>query len=716
MEAVQIARRLGASGSYDQYLDLLQDDYSWERNVVTFLMSRGRTLNYNGRPFLAEMELLDGGTMIVPRETMGRTVLIYFWSVHDPHAMEVLPQLEAARKRFAHLGLMVIGVNNDYQEDEPAVREAIATNGLGEWTHVFTGEGSENHLMSHYGIRKVPTAWIVDSAGITRRTHHHDHAGFRWHDLRSETIAELERELRKRLRHFDVRSGLFLADNVLEDAALQSSKTDAIPADSLDALLRGVFRQRISPHLSQRIERIRSLRELARALQEQHPAAPNAWAPRALELMATQYLAITEGDPVMAAHAVDMAAEWAEGAPHPALAQFSQYILLRDDLLSQPPDPNETEERLRDYTARFAESELQWPLAWFRYILAAECTDGDVVGHLSRWLGDNNLEYPRSRGLSRILLSKTVMAGWPFEAELETFDGQPLKLPHDAEGKVVVVHFWSTEYPPGSPWFMPMKTRRDISYMQLDPRLSDKLVIVGVNLDADREKARRYAESFFPGWRHTYVSDNPRHPVVRHYDVQALPSSWVVRSDGVVINNDQSRHITGLGYPYSNAYYDFRRVRQHHETEHPERWQKAWWRIKRSLLDVELHFALALPENSSHWDGRREYMIEVGRDILQKGPDLNRQYMQEQKKGFLKHLARLKQNEKGEWGPHRELKKAQGYLQRFRESARRMHELVPVAESFELLIDVEIDKQALRKAPETMPELEIPEGFPASDK
>lgn len=96
-------------------------------------------------------------------------------------------------------------------------------------------------------------------------------------------------------------------------------------------------------------------------------------------------------------------------------------------------------------------------------------------------------------------------------------------------GKVVIVDFWAS-------WCVPC--RRSFPWMnRMQARYADLgLVIIGVNLDQDREQAAEFLEEI-PASFTIFYDDEAA--LAREFDVEAMPSSFVIGRDGHIV----ARHL-----------------------------------------------------------------------------------------------------------------------------------------------------------------------------
>jgi thiol-disulfide isomerase/thioredoxin len=92
-------------------------------------------------------------------------------------------------------------------------------------------------------------------------------------------------------------------------------------------------------------------------------------------------------------------------------------------------------------------------------------------------------------------------------------------------GKVVIVDFWAS-------WCVPC--RRSFPWLNDMHRKYEEqgLVIVGVNLDLEREEADQFLREFPPDFL-IYFDESK--DVAKEFDVIAMPSSYLIGRDGQVV-------------------------------------------------------------------------------------------------------------------------------------------------------------------------------------
>ena len=121
-----------------------------------------------------ELELAgptEDGKFLSIDSLRNKVVLVAFWAADtegfDQQA-ELLKQLHA---KYAGEGFEIVGVNLD--EDEARLQSFIKQHGF-TWPNIFYLDPAKrrwnNPLVRYYGVREIPTYWLVDKQGIVAET------------------------------------------------------------------------------------------------------------------------------------------------------------------------------------------------------------------------------------------------------------------------------------------------------------------------------------------------------------------------------------------------------------------------------------------------------------------------------------------------------------------------------------------------------------------
>ena len=120
---------------------------------------------------------------------------------------------------------------------------------------------------------------------------------------------------------------------------------------------------------------------------------------------------------------------------------------------------------------------------------------------------------------TRILVLAAALAGFASSSADEAL------LLDDYEGRVVVVDFWAS-------WCVPC--RRSFPWLnEMHTRYAEKgLVIIGVNLDANRKDAGAFLADYPAAFQIYFDTDAE---LAKEFGVEAMPSSYVIGRDGEIV-------------------------------------------------------------------------------------------------------------------------------------------------------------------------------------
>lgn len=105
------------------------------------------------------------GTTIDLAQLRGKVVLLDFWATWCGPCMMDLPQVKATYDKFREKGLEIIGISLD--EDKERLLAVVKDRGI-TWPQYFDNAGGENSLAERFGVRGIPTKWLVDKQGKVR--------------------------------------------------------------------------------------------------------------------------------------------------------------------------------------------------------------------------------------------------------------------------------------------------------------------------------------------------------------------------------------------------------------------------------------------------------------------------------------------------------------------------------------------------------------------
>jgi len=102
------------------------------------------SLNSAGKPSLSSLR--------------GKVVLLEFWATWCPPCRASIPHLQKLHDTYSKKGLTIISVTN---EDEETVKEFVKENKMTFPVGIDQGDKT----MTTYGIKSIPTAFLIDRTG-----------------------------------------------------------------------------------------------------------------------------------------------------------------------------------------------------------------------------------------------------------------------------------------------------------------------------------------------------------------------------------------------------------------------------------------------------------------------------------------------------------------------------------------------------------------------
>ena len=131
-------------------------------------MSREPNLNIPvglavGQRFPDFNELDLNGAPLSVGASQGKVMLVDFWATWCGPCRAEMPNVIAAYQKYRSSGFDIIGVSLD--EDKGAVANFTTAQGM-PWPQYFDGKGWNNKLAKQYGVRSIPTNYLLDRNGI----------------------------------------------------------------------------------------------------------------------------------------------------------------------------------------------------------------------------------------------------------------------------------------------------------------------------------------------------------------------------------------------------------------------------------------------------------------------------------------------------------------------------------------------------------------------
>lgn len=130
--------------------------------------------------------------------------------------------------------------------------------------------------------------------------------------------------------------------------------------------------------------------------------------------------------------------------------------------------------------------------------------------------------------LKKMASLKALQVGQPApEFTINGIDGKPVKL-SDFKGKYVMVDFWAS-------WCMPCRQENPNLVQAYNTYKDKNFTVLGISLDKDPVAWKKAIEADKLTWNHASELQDFDGATVRLYEVEAIPSSFLIDPKGVII-------------------------------------------------------------------------------------------------------------------------------------------------------------------------------------
>ncbi|MEM6915975.1 MAG: TlpA disulfide reductase family protein [Verrucomicrobiota bacterium] len=158
-----------SSGQKDKakaFLTRVKSDYAGrpeEPQIIQLLDQIGADLYLPGVGDEIEFAFTDlKGNEIDLALMKDKVILVDFWATWCAPCLAMLPELKEVYSTYRDEGFEVIGISLD--ESRKELSEFVALHKI-EWPHYCDALGSENEIAQRYGIRQIPTTFLVGKGG-----------------------------------------------------------------------------------------------------------------------------------------------------------------------------------------------------------------------------------------------------------------------------------------------------------------------------------------------------------------------------------------------------------------------------------------------------------------------------------------------------------------------------------------------------------------------
>lgn len=538
-----------------------------------------------GAPFCGLFKRSDGGTMHLPADGLGTNLFLYFWSQEDDGRKDLEALASYWKEHRNELAGRVHVVSFNVDELPDAGEKILRDLGVA-WPALHLPDGRDNPRYEIFAKRDTalisvtPTGYsAIVMSGATRRRKG-GNTGVRDYDRWFQSL--LSREW-TRERYINQLTSLFAGDFFVCDPQggfdpLQPPEIKALPEgqreplkpspdDLSGATLRAIQDCFVLPPRRYRmsLSEIRRNYEKAEALCAEaialHPEAPNLWLARNRRIVALFGLWKLTADHAYYERAITEAGRVLEAGIPTGLELIARWCLTKEALRCPEADHDAI---IADFVEKTGGAAAPGPALAAAAMLALDVADRELHEKYRHQILESHLDEPMMWTFVSFLLERhhrywlyrvPFSAGWSYgrrtqvfmalgkpdevarsvEAEFQTLDGEPFRIPGEGAGKWRIILFTSHwDDPKKAPIYATVGR-----YLQpaFEKRALDDVEIIVAVTSGKSEEVRENLEERPLACEVVMVPGGVSHPVVKQFgvtDEDQRSNALLLRPDGKV--------------------------------------------------------------------------------------------------------------------------------------------------------------------------------------
>lgn len=161
----QLAAQAAATARVQQQQQQQQQQAALAKDAVGLAPADANNA-YVGKPIGLKFTAADGAPFDIEK-LRGKVVLVDFWATWCGPCMKEVPNVVAAYEKYHSKGFEIVGISLDKNKDTMlnVTKQKSMT-----WPQYFDGKGWGNEVSTRFGIRSIPSMWLVDKKGIVVTT------------------------------------------------------------------------------------------------------------------------------------------------------------------------------------------------------------------------------------------------------------------------------------------------------------------------------------------------------------------------------------------------------------------------------------------------------------------------------------------------------------------------------------------------------------------
>jgi thiol-disulfide isomerase/thioredoxin len=145
----------------DELIERLVKEHPEDMTSRLIMRDKGMVPD-QGKPFKALLTKLDGSTLKLPDDLLGKVVVVDFWATWVPPCVQEVPHAKQVYAKYKDKGVEFVGISLDDDKDKFA--KFVKDREIG-WPQTFSGKGRADPTAIQYTVNRLPSVWVIGKDG-----------------------------------------------------------------------------------------------------------------------------------------------------------------------------------------------------------------------------------------------------------------------------------------------------------------------------------------------------------------------------------------------------------------------------------------------------------------------------------------------------------------------------------------------------------------------